>query len=88
MQPSSTASLPPGVTIKSYHGVGIVEEVDRKSGSIKINHDEIQGYMPAMTMDYLPRDRKVLDSVKPGDRIEFTIEDVAGIATITEIKKR
>ena len=44
--------------------------------------------MPAMSMECRPRDSMLLEALKPGDRIEFTLEDEAGIATIIEIKKR
>ncbi|MCM3869869.1 MAG: copper-binding protein [Pyrinomonadaceae bacterium] len=88
MEPSPQPSLPLGVSIKTYHGVGTIQEVDRKKNAIKIDHEEITGYMPAMSMDYHPHDPALLDAVKVGDRIEFTLEDMAGIATITEIKKR
>ena len=83
--PSQAA--PNGVEVKTYHCIGVVERIDRKNNVIKINHEEIKGHMPAMSMEYRPRDSKLLDAVKSGDHIEFTLEDVAGIATITEMKR-
>jgi Copper binding periplasmic protein CusF len=44
--------------------------------------------MSAMTMEYSPRDSTLLNAVGWGDHIEFTLEDVASIAAITEIKRR
>jgi len=47
----------------------------------------MRGYMPSMSMEYHPRTRMLLNAIRLDDHIEFTLEDVAGIATITEIKK-
>jgi Cu/Ag efflux protein CusF len=44
--------------------------------------------MPAMSIEYRPRDSMLVNAVGSCDHIEFTLEDVAGIATITEIKRR
>jgi Cu/Ag efflux protein CusF len=88
VEPSPRTPLPSGVGLSTYHGVGTVQEVDRKNIAIMINHEEITGYMPAMSMEYHPRDRMLLDAVKPGERIEFALEDAAGITTITDIRKR
>ncbi len=87
-EPLPQASAPNGESVKIYHGVGVIETIDRKNNAIKINHEEIEGYMPAMSMNYYPRDRIFLEALKSGDRIEFILEEAGGVATIIEIKKR
>lgn len=74
--------------VATYHGTGVVESVDREKGRVKINHENIKGYMDAMTMNFKLKDAKLSDGLNVGDKIDFTLEDVAGIVRVTEIKKR
>ena len=81
--------LPPtGVAFKTYRGTGVVEFVDRGERIVKINHEEIKDYMEAMTMDFHVREARLLDPVKPGDKVDFVLEDAANVVVLTEIKKR
>ena len=83
----AASTLPKGVTSATYHGVGTVEAVNQKNRRLTINHEEIKGYMQAMSMEHYVKDASLLDSIEPGDRVEFTLNDTAGIAVITELKK-
>ncbi len=58
-----------------YQGVGMVEEVNKDIATVQINHEEIKGLMPAMSMPYRVKDKALLDMVKPGDKVDFTVED-------------
>jgi Cu/Ag efflux protein CusF len=60
---------------KSYTFHGKVESVDQSSKSMKVNGEEVKGWMKAMTMDYKVDDGAVLKKVKPGDRIMATVYD-------------
>ena len=60
---------------KSYTFHGKVEAVDESAKSIKVNGEEIKGWMGAMTMDYKVDDSAVLKKVKPGDQITATVYD-------------
>jgi Cu/Ag efflux protein CusF len=60
---------------KSYTFHGKVEAVDESSKSMKVNGEEVKGWMNAMTMDYKVDDASVLKKVKPGDRIMATVYD-------------
>ncbi|MBA3441321.1 MAG: copper-binding protein [Pyrinomonadaceae bacterium] len=82
------ASPPTGVTFKTHRSIGVVEAVDRGKGIVKINHEAIKDSMDAMTMDFHVRDTRLLDSIEPGDRVDFTLEDAANVVVVTEIKKR
>ena len=81
--PSPQAS--PGA--KVFNGEGVVEGVDRSIETIQINHSDIKGYMPAMSMPYRVRDKSMLELVKPGDKVTFTLEDTSKGAVLIEIKK-
>lgn len=84
-QPGSTGQASAGA--KVFTGDGIVEGVDRSADTIQINHGDIKGYMPAMSMPYRVKDKAMLDLVKPGDKVTFTIEDTSKGAVVIEIKK-
>ncbi len=54
---------------------------------IEIDHQEIKGLMPAMTMDFYVTDKSLLDGIKAGDHIDFTIQNGVGGVVITRIRK-
>jgi len=58
---------------KSYVFHGKVEAVDASAKSVKVNGEEVKGWMAAMTMDYKVDDAAVLKKVKPGDQIMATV---------------
>lgn len=60
---------------KSYVFHGKVESVDQSGKSVKVNGEEVKGWMAAMTMDYKVDDAAVLKKVKPGDKISATVYD-------------
>ena len=58
---------------------GEVRKVDKIAGKLTIKHGPIQSVdMPAMTMVFTVKDSKMLDRVKPGDRIKFDAEMLPG----------
>ena len=61
---------------KHYDLKGKVVAVDKAGRTATIAHEEIKGYMPAMTMQYrfAPKDEKwALDVLMPGDQISATL---------------
>jgi Cu(I)/Ag(I) efflux system membrane protein CusA/SilA len=42
--------------------------------------------MPAMTMGFDVADKKMLDPVKPGDKVRFHVEVVQGKPTVTHLE--
>ena len=81
---SLTACRKPTVV---YQGAGSVEEVHKDTATIQINHEEIKGLMPAMSMPYRVKDKAMLDAVKPGDKVDFTVEDSSAGIFLIDIKK-
>jgi Cu/Ag efflux protein CusF len=53
---------------------GNVIAVIPENGEIVLEHDEIKGFMEAMTMGYKVSSPSMLTSVKAGDKVEFTID--------------
>ncbi|HET7218587.1 MAG TPA: SCO family protein [Vicinamibacterales bacterium] len=65
---------------RKYELRGQVLAVDQARGEITVKHEDIQGFMPGMTMPFRVADAAALTSAKPGDLIRATlvIEDAAG----------
>jgi Cu/Ag efflux protein CusF len=60
-------------TGKMFRGVGVVTAIE-PNGSLTINHEPIAGLMPAMEMSFSVNPRALTNGVRPGDRIEFSVE--------------
>lgn len=58
---------------RDYTVRGVVRETRPAKSQILVKHEEIPGYMDAMTMPFKVRDPKILESVKPGDAITFQL---------------
>ena len=71
----------------SYQGEGVVKRTDVKRPSIEIDHRDIKGLMPAMIMEFYVKDKSLLEGLKPGDHIQFTIENGVGGLKITSITR-
>ena len=56
-----------------------------QSQEIVVDHEEIKDFMDAMTMGYKVSSRSLLQRVKPGDKVRFTIDTEKRV--ITKIEK-
>ena len=72
---------------KVFTGEGVVERVYRDIDAIQINHGEIKGFMPPMSMPYKVRDKALLDVAKPGDKVTFKIQVTGTGYFVSEISK-
>lgn len=60
-------------------GTGTVNSVDAAGHKLNVSHDPIPAIgFPAMTMDFAVAPSVNLSAVKPGSRINFTVEQGAG----------
>ena len=64
----------PGAAAKTVIGEGEVVGTTPASGQIILEHGEIKGFMDAMTMGYRTEPTSLLTTVKPGDKVRFTID--------------
>ena len=71
---SYLASLKPPTTAKTVTGVGKVVALLPQSRELVIDHEEIKEFMDAMTMGYKVSSPALLKSLKPGDKIRFTVD--------------
>ena len=76
------------VATSSYEGEGRVISTNPRRPSIEIDHQEIKGVMPAMTMEFYVKDKSMLEGLKSGDLIDFSLDNGVGGIIITKIKKR
>ena len=72
--PAQDAQRPPGAAAKTVVGEGEVVATTPASSQIVVDHGEIKGFMDAMTMGYRIDPPSLLATVKPGDKIRFTID--------------
>lgn len=70
------APAPPEAAKQTYTLKGTVRSVDPASGVVAIAHEEIPGFMKAMTMEFTPKDRSNLGEVVAGDEVEGPLEVV------------
>lgn len=78
----------PGVIVdKPYPGKGIVRIINRKEGWVEIDHEDIEGLMPAMQMEFWIKDRSLLRNIRVGDKVTFVVVETGKGEYLTEIKK-
>ena len=82
---SYIASLKPKGVPKSVTGEGKVIALVPESQEIVVDHEEIKGFMDAMTMGYKVTPTSLLKTVKAGDKVRFTID--TDKRAITKIEK-
>lgn len=80
---SEHAELKPAPT--SVTGEGTIVALRPEKQQVVLEHGEIKGFMGSMTMGYTLASLSLLDKVKPGDRVRFTIDTEA--RAITRIEK-
>ena len=56
-----------------YPARGVVEDVDRDSAQVLIDHEDVPGLMPSMTMNFAVPDEGVLERLASGQVIEFDL---------------
>jgi mono/diheme cytochrome c family protein len=70
---------------KTVTGEGTIVSLRPDRQQVVVEHGEITGFMEAMTMGYKVAPPSLLDAVKPGDKVRFTID--TGAKTITKMEK-
>jgi Cu(I)/Ag(I) efflux system protein CusF len=75
------------VQTTSHHGTGTIKSLDATVPSIEIEHGDIPGLMPAMKMEFHVQNKSLLQGLKAGEQIEFTIENGVEGMKIVEIRK-
>ena len=66
---------------------GQVQSLDAPRKLVIVKHEEIKGFMPAMTMPYEVEEARALDSLAPGDLINAQLVVFSNGAHLSNIKK-
>jgi Cu/Ag efflux protein CusF len=80
-----------GVTLAgsgaNYNGRGSVANVDAAARKITLKHEVIKGLMPAMTMEFRVKSAEMLDGIREGNRVRFTISPQGADFVVEKIEK-
>lgn len=71
-----------------YHGVGVIDSIDRVGGFLQIDHEDIKDLMPAMNMPYHVKNNSLLDVAAPGDKVDFWLESTPSGLVVVRLQKR
>lgn len=78
---------PTPLNVQKYRTGAYVRAIDRESGQVTVDHDDIPGYMAAMSMTEKVSDVAKLDGVAVGDRIELEITRDGSQLLFSELKR-
>ena len=74
-------------TTTTHQGVGMVRNIDAADGVVTLAHEPIKSLnWPAMTMAFKVKDKTLLDKVKAGDKVEFTLVQAGKDYVITGMR--
>jgi Cu(I)/Ag(I) efflux system periplasmic protein CusF len=72
---------------QTHKGSGTVSKVDSEKGTVTIAHGPVESMKwPAMTMTFKVKDKKMLDKVKQGQKVDFSFVQSGKDYTITQLK--
>ena len=86
-KPAATEATPKVPANGDYLGKAKVTKINVEGDSIGLDHEEIKDVMPAMEMEFFVSDKKLLNGLKNGDAVDFTLRYKDGQETIVAITK-
>ena len=77
------------VTNETFYSktTGIIKNVDQLNGKVRVDHQDIPGYMPPMEMEMHLGNTVDANAIKVGDVVDLELERVGSKLTITALKK-
>ena len=85
LEAARTVAVPAGE--RECRATGVVRAGLTELGLLVITHGDIPGYVPPMTMGFRTASPKILESVKPGDAVRFTLRGTPPNLAVTAIEK-
>ena len=82
-----TAKRDSAGTVQSYSVKGVVLELKSDGRAVVIRHEEIPGYMEAMTMPFRVRATNELAGLKPGDEVSFRLQVTEDSSWIDRVQR-
>ncbi len=80
-------STPTSTNQRVFQVKGVVVAVKLKEKSVEIKHEEIPGFMPAMTMPFEVKDANELTGIGPGDAVSFRMIVTDSEGWIEQVRK-
>jgi Cu/Ag efflux protein CusF len=74
-------------TPRTWHSRGVVRAVLPELNVVVLTHDDLAGYMGAMTMGFRVHDSKLYEGLDIGDTVRFTLTGAPPNVEITAIAK-
>jgi protein SCO1/2 len=74
--------------VKRFEVLGHIRSIDASNKTVRITHEEIPDYMPAMTMPFPVKDVALLKGLAAGDSVQFELAVTEDDSWIAHIKKR
>src|SRR5665213_2582181 len=72
--------------VKQYVFHGKIQSIDAKAGTVKVDGENVEGWMPAMVMDYKVDNAEVVKKLQAGDRITAKVYD-GDMMTLHNVEK-
>ena len=70
-----------------HKGSGVVKKIDAAKGAVTLDHEPIKSVgWSAMTMTFIVKDKKMLENVKSGQKVQFEFVQEGKENVITSIK--
>lgn len=86
---SSDSSAPAKTNnAKVYDVTGKIVSLDPAKKVVTLDHEDIPGFMKAMTMEFPVSDAKLLNGLKAGDAVHGKITSESGGYAVTSLEKR
>ena len=62
------------MNMQVHHATGVVTKMDKSAGRVTISHGPIKTIpWPAMTMGFPVKDKKMLDQISVGEKVDFDL---------------
>lgn len=72
----------------AHAGHGVIQSVDPERGQVTIDHEEIPGFMGAMTMTFEVKDPGLLEGLDAGAEVDFRVKEEGGRYVVTELRPK
>ncbi len=84
----STKSAETAAATKHFEGIGTVVAVEAGKSRVVLDHEQIKDLMAPMVMSYQVTPPTLLENIKAGDQVRFTIDPdkraIVGIVPVVE----
>ena len=74
-------------SVRHYEGRGLVRNTPPDHKTIELEHEDIPGFMPSMTMPFIARDEREIADLKIGDAISFRLNVTQQYSWIDRVAK-